>query len=119
MRFGGRWKHSRAFGVSIARALTTGKTSNMQRYLIVMLIAAMATGAATAAQAKKAKKHRHAVRPYAVYVQPSAYGFMRQGGIVYSSTGSVVPAYVLSTPNKCWVEDGYNRWSSCDAIGSR
>jgi hypothetical protein len=104
----------------MARALITGTTINMQRYLIVMLIAAMATSAATAAQAKKGKKHRHAVRPYAVYVQPySAYGFTRQGGIVYSSTGSVVPAYVLSTPEKCWTEDGYNRWSTCDSIGSR
>lgn len=92
----------------------------MKRYLIVMLMAAMATGAATAAQAKKGKKHRHGVRPYAVYVQPySAFGFRRQGGIVYSSTGSVVPAYVLSTPEKCWTEDGYNRWSTCDSIGSR
>ena len=92
----------------------------MQRYMTVMLIVAIATGVATAAQAKKAKKHRPGVRPYAVYVQPaSPFGFTRRGGIVYSSTGSVVPAYVLSTPEKCWVEDGYNRWSTCDSIGSR
>src|ERR1700694_2356011 len=105
---------SRSFGVSIARALTPGKTTNMKRYLIVMLVAAIATGAATTAQAKKGKKHRHAARPYAVYVQPySPFGFRRQGGIVYSSTGSVVPAYVLSTPDKCWVEDGYNRCVTC------
>jgi hypothetical protein len=90
----------------------------MKRYLIVMLIAAIATGAATAAQAKKSKKHGK--RPQAVYVQPySHFGFSRQGGIVYSSTGSVVPAYVLSTPEKCWTEDGYNRWSTCDSVGSR
>jgi hypothetical protein len=92
----------------------------MKRYLIVMLIAAMATGAATAAQAKKGKKHRHGVRPHAVYVQPySPFGFVRRGGIVYSSTGSVVPSYVVNTPEKCWVEDGYNRWSTCDSVGSR
>lgn len=90
----------------------------MKRYLSVMLIAAIAAGAATAAQAKKGKKHGK--RPHAVYVQPySQFGFTRQGGIVYSSTGSVVPAYVRSTPEKCWTEDGYNRWSTCDSIGSR
>ena len=92
----------------------------MKPYLIVMLMAAIAMGAATAAEAKKGKKHRVAKRPLAVYVQPySHFGFSRQGGIVYSSTGSVVPAYVLSTPEKCWTEDGYNRWSTCDSIGSR
>jgi hypothetical protein len=89
----------------------------MKPYLIVMLMAAIALGAATAAEAKKAgKKQRYGKRPYAVYVQPySHFGFSRHGGIVYSSTGSVVPAYVLSTPEKCWVEDGYNRWSTCDS----
>jgi len=44
---------------------------------------------------------------------------VNRSGIVYSSTGSIVPAYVLSTPEKCWTEDGYNRWSTCDSIGSR
>jgi hypothetical protein len=24
------------------------------------------------------------------------------------------PAYVVSTPEKCWVEDGNSRWSTCD-----
>jgi hypothetical protein len=89
----------------------------MKRYLVVLLMAAIATAAATAAQAKKAgKKYRDGKRPYAVYVQPySHFGYVRRGGSVYSSTGSVVPAYVLSTPEKCWIEDGYNRWSTCDS----
>jgi hypothetical protein len=31
-----------------------------------------------------------------------------------SSAGSTVPSYVLSTPEKHWVEDGNGRWSTAD-----
>ncbi len=35
-------------------------------------------------------------------------------GVLYSAMGSAIPGYVLSQPNKCWVEEGYSQWATCD-----
>jgi hypothetical protein len=100
--------------------------NKLRKYRFGAIIAALAVaGVATPALAKK-KQHppRHGYQePYVAsgpFADPRAFGFYRDSsGIWRSSTGSVVPSYVVSTPEKCWVEDGYNRWSPCDAAAPR
>jgi hypothetical protein len=52
-----------------------------------------------------------AAAAFAAVATPSFAQNARAG---LSATGTTVPAYVASTPEKCWVEDGYSRWSTCD-----
>lgn len=53
--------------------------------------------------------------------RPASAPYLQQGfhvgtdGQVYSSLGSPVPGYVLSTPNRCWTEAGYGQWIDCSA----
>jgi hypothetical protein len=95
-------------------------TTSYSTRLAAIAIAIMGLACAATAASAEARKARTAKGRTHVYVRPALpSGFYERDGIVYSSTGSVVPAYVLATPEKCWVEDGYNRWSTCDASNPR
>jgi len=35
-------------------------------------------------------------------------------GVLYSAMGSAIPGYVISQPNRCWIEGSYGQWKSCN-----
>ena len=35
-------------------------------------------------------------------------------GVLYSAMGSAIPGYVVSQPNRCWIEGSYGQWKSCN-----
>ncbi len=97
-------------------------SSKATRYLLGAVIAAVAAASLAApALAKKAKRHAapegyQGMITSGPFADPRSFGFHRgPDGIWYSSTGSVVPSYVINAPEKCWVEQGYNRWGGCDS----
>jgi hypothetical protein len=100
---------------SIAKRLTIG--------LAVFAATAASIGPAFAQSSRMPAKDvsdRNALRAFAQQ-RPAAAPYLQQGfhvgsdGQIYSSTGSPVPGYVLSMPNRCWTEAGYGQWIDCSA----
>jgi hypothetical protein len=78
----------------------------MRLHLITTAIAALAVTTASAQDGKP----RAAGKPQSKAARQTPAPSQQ---LPVTSSGSIVPAYVLSTPEKCWVEDGYNRWYPC------
>ncbi len=93
------------------------KTITKQTIALAVAAAAISVSM-TPSMARSARSER-AVTPseYGAYAQYSNGNRFNAGNLQapVSGDGYPVPGNVLNAPNQCWTDEGYGRWSSCDA----
>lgn len=85
--------------------------------LTLAVTAALIAGMAAPSIAQTAREKRmKAPSVSGAYAQQ--YPDQPEGRLVIGTDGFRIPNYVLNAPNQCWTDEGYGRFSNCEAPGS-
>lgn len=91
--------------------------SNIRTCAIAITLAAATIAAATPSFAQTTRAQRAAQMAAQNRDVSDSYALQYNGQQRIAPDGFPVPAAVLNSPNGCWMDDGYGRWTSCESAG--